>query len=134
MDSGERIIAKNDDWVALVPYWAVWPFESLVLPRRAVSRLHNLNRGEQTSLAEFIKTVFTQYDGLFNAPMSYSMGWHSAPASQEEGWQLHMHIYPPALRSATIPKFMVGFELLAEKQRDITPEVAAQRLRDAAIS
>ncbi len=132
LESGERIIASNEDWVALVPYWAVWPFESLVLPRRAVARLHDLNAAEQTSLAAFIKSVFTQYDGLFNAPASYSMGWHSAPASQDEGWQLHMHIYPPALRSATIPKFMVGFELLAEKQRDITPEVAAQRLRDAA--
>lgn len=132
LESGERVIAENEDWVALVPYWAVWPFESLVLPRRKVSRLHDLNANEQKNLAAFVKTVFTQYDGLFNAPMSYSMGWHSAPASQEKGWQLHMHIYPPALRSATIPKFMVGFELLAEKQRDITPEVAAQRLRDAA--
>lgn len=131
LDKGERIIAQNEHWVALVPYWAVWPFESLVLPRRPVARLHDLNAQEQSTLADFVKTVFTQYDGLFNAPMSYSMGWHSAPASSSDGWQLHMHIYPPALRSATIPKFMVGFELLSEKQRDITPEVAAQRLRDA---
>ncbi|MFK8032169.1 MAG: UDP-glucose--hexose-1-phosphate uridylyltransferase [Gammaproteobacteria bacterium] len=132
LEAGERIVAENEDWVSLVPYWAVWPFETLVLPRRNVSRLHDLNASEQTSLAEFVKTVFTQYDELFNAPMSYSMGWHSAPASNAEGWQLHMHIYPPALRSATIPKFMVGFELLGEKQRDITAEIAAQRLRDGA--
>ncbi|MEM7081654.1 MAG: UDP-glucose--hexose-1-phosphate uridylyltransferase [Pseudomonadota bacterium] len=128
----ERLVAENDEWVALVPYWATWPFETLVLPRRPVTRLHDLNTDEQAGLTALIQTLFTQYDGLFNAPMSYSMGWHSAPASNDDGWQLHMHIYPPALRSATIPKFMVGFELLAEKQRDITPEVAAQRLRDAA--
>jgi len=134
--SGERIVHETHEWVALVPYWAVWPFEMLILPRRAVSQLHGLDQSQQKDLVPFLKQVFGQYDRLFDAPMSYSMGWHSAPASGSltsclSAWQLHMHVYPPALRSATIPKFMVGFELLAEKQRDITPELAAQRLREA---
>lgn len=129
----ERLVHENEDWVALVPYWAVWPFESMIIPRRGVARLHELTRGEEKSLAEFLKGLLGKYDDLFDAPMSYSMGWHSAPSSDSatDYWQLHAHIYPPALRSATIPKFMVGFELLAEKQRDITAESAAARLRDS---
>lgn len=128
----ERLIHENEDWVALVPYWAIWPFESLIIPRRGVSRLHELNVDEKKSLASFLKGLLAKYDHLFDAPMSYSMGWHSAPSSgsASDYWQLHAHIYPPALRSARIPKFMVGFELLAEKQRDITAESAAKRLRD----
>ncbi len=130
--AGERLILENADWVALVPYWAVWPFESLVIPRRAVARLHELSAGEQESLGDCLAGLLGGYDRLFDAPMSYSMGWHGAPSSASDGWQLHAHIYPPALRSAAIPKFMVGFELLAEKQRDITAEDAAARLRSAA--
>lgn len=130
---GKRLIHQNDDWVAVVPYWAVWPYESLVLPRRGLARLHELTGAEQASLSLFLKSLLTGYDKLFAAPMSYSMGWHSAPAAAaaSDYWQLHAHIYPPALRSASIPKFMVGFELLAEKQRDITAEAAAERLRAA---
>lgn len=132
IDSQERLIYENEDWVALVPYWATWPFESIIIPRRGVSRLHELSGTEEQSLAELLKAVLGKYDGLFDAPMSFSMGWHSAPSSTaaSEYWQLHAHIYPPALRSATIQKFMVGFELLAEKQRDITAESAAERLRN----
>lgn len=131
LEDGERLVHENEDWVALVPFWAVWPYESLIIPRRNVTRLHELRGGEQSSLARFLKELLGKYDGLFDAPMSYSMGWHSAPSSGSDGWQLHAHIFPPALRSATIPKFMVGFELLAEKQRDITAESAAARLRGA---
>ena len=97
--------------------------------------MHELNGEEQVSLAGFLKGLLSKYDRLFDAPMSFSMGWHSAPSSgsASDYWQLHAHIYPPALRSATIPKFMVGFELLAEKQRDITAESAAERLRDLPV-
>ena len=128
----ERLVDENEDWVALVPYWAIWPFESIIIPRRGVARLHELTEGEDKTLADLLKSLLGKYDKLFDAPMSYSMGWHSAPSSDSASdyWQLHAHIYPPALRSATIPKFMVGFELLAEKQRDITAESAAARLRD----
>ena len=131
----ERVIHANEHWVALVPYWATWPFESIIIPRRGVARLHEMNDEEQQSLAGFLKGLLGKYDNLFDAPMSYSMGWHSAPASDgaSDCWQLHAHIYPPALRSATVPKFMVGFELLAEKQRDITAESAAERLRDLPV-
>ncbi|MEL7448523.1 MAG: UDP-glucose--hexose-1-phosphate uridylyltransferase [Pseudomonadota bacterium] len=135
LDAKVRIIHENADWVALVPYWAIWPFEAIVLPRRAVARLQDLKSTEQETLAVFLKELLGKYDNLFDAPMSYSMGWHSAPSSApaQHYWQLHAHIYPPALRSATIPKFMVGFELLAEKQRDITAESAAERLRDLPV-
>jgi UDPglucose--hexose-1-phosphate uridylyltransferase len=130
--AGERLVYENQDWVALVPYWAIWPFESIIIPRRGVARLQEITGPEQRSLADLLKALFNKYDRLFEAPMSYSMGWHSAPSSDSvsDSWQLHAHIYPPALRSATIPKFMVGFELLGEKQRDITAESAAARLRE----
>jgi UDPglucose--hexose-1-phosphate uridylyltransferase len=130
--ANERLVDENEDWVALVPYWAIWPFESMIIPRRGVARLHELTNGEDKTLADLLQSLLGRYDKLFDAPMSYSMGWHSAPSSADENdyWQLHAHIYPPALRSATIAKFMVGFELLAEKQRDITAEAAAARLRD----
>ncbi|MBT8096712.1 MAG: UDP-glucose--hexose-1-phosphate uridylyltransferase [Woeseia sp.] len=135
LDAKERIIHENEDWVALVPYWAIWPFESMIIPRRGVARLQELTEGEEKTLAGFLKGLLGKYDSLFDAPMSYSMGWHSAPSSRDANdyWQLHAHIYPPALRSATIPKFMVGFELLSEKQRDITAESAAARLRDSTV-
>jgi UDPglucose--hexose-1-phosphate uridylyltransferase len=135
LQAAERIIYENDQWVALVPYWASWPFESIIIPRRGVARLQDFNATEAASLADLLRGVLCKYDGLFAAPMSYSMGWHGAPSSEHANdyWQLHAHIYPPALRSATIPKFMVGFELLAEKQRDITAESAAERLRNQPV-
>ncbi len=127
---GERIVAMNAHWLALVPYWALWPFETLLLPRRHVGRLQDLEDDERDALAAVMRGLLRRYDGLFNAPFPYSMGWHMAPAGGEAHWQLHAHFLPPLLRSATVRKFMVGYELLAEAQRDLTPEQAAQRLRD----
>jgi UDPglucose--hexose-1-phosphate uridylyltransferase len=129
---GERIVAQNEHWLALVPWWAVWPFEIIILPRRQVLRLPDLTGAERDALAEVLRKTLARYDNLFETSFPYSMGWHGAPHDDGDyrGWQLHAHIYPPLLRSATVKKFMVGYELLAEAQRDITPEQAAQRLRD----
>ena len=140
----ERIILENDDWVVLVPYWAKWPFETLLLPRQHTLRLSDLNSLQRDNLAKILKLLLIRYDNLFYTSFPYSMGWHGAPFSVEDSvqmmvnesdpekfahWQLHAHFYPPLLRSATIKKFMVGYEMLAEAQRDLTAEVAAQRLR-----
>lgn len=129
--SGERVVVENDHWVALVPYWATWPFETLVLPRRQVLRLPDLSGAERDGLADILKRLTTRYDNLFRTAFPYSMGWHAAPnADGDYGhWQLHAHFYPPLLRSASVRKFMVGFEMLAEAQRDMTAEQAAERLR-----
>jgi len=129
--SGERIIDENAHWVMVTPYWATWPFELLLIPRRHVLRLPDLNAAERTSLAEILKSSLTRYDNLFETSFPYSMGWHGAPfdVGETAHWQLHAHFYPPLLRSATVKKFMVGYEMLAEPQRDLTPEQAAQRLR-----
>jgi UDPglucose--hexose-1-phosphate uridylyltransferase len=129
---GERVIVENDHWLALVPFWAVWPFETIVIPRRQVQRLPELNDEERDALAELLKRLLTRYDNLFETSFPYSMGWHGAPCGQGDArhWQLHAHFYPALLRSATVKKFMVGYELLAEAQRDLTPEQAAARLRD----
>jgi UDPglucose--hexose-1-phosphate uridylyltransferase len=127
----ERIVVMNDHWLAVVPFWAVWPFETLLLPRRHVRRLPDLAGDERDALAGILKRLLTRYDNLFATSFPYSMGWHGAPFApgDPDHWQLHAHFYPPLLRSATVRKFMVGFELLAEAQRDITPEEAAARLR-----
>ena len=128
---GERLVVENSHWVALVPFWAVWPFETLLLPRRHILRLTDLGVDERTALASILKRLLTRYDGLFRTPFPYSMGWHGAPFDQSDAnhWQLHAHFYPPLLRSASVRKFMVGYEMLAEPQRDLTPEEAADRLR-----
>jgi UDPglucose--hexose-1-phosphate uridylyltransferase len=128
---GERTIVENDHWLAVVPFWAVWPYESLVLPKRPVLRLSELDNSEVMALAELLKRLLSRYDNLFQISFPYSMGWHGAPTDDGDyrHWQLHAHIYPPLLRSATIRKFMVGFETLAEPQRDLTPEQAAASLR-----
>lgn len=128
----ERVVTANDDWVVVVPYWATWPFESLLLPRRRVLRLPDLTDGERASLAEILKRFLSRYDNLFETSFPYSMGWHGAPTAPGDyaHWQLHAHFYPPLLRSATVKKFMVGYEMLGEAQRDLTPEQAASRLRD----
>ena len=126
---GERIVCMNGHWLALAPWWATWPFETLLLPRRHVGNLQALGNDERDALAAILRELLRRYDGLFNAPFPYSMGWHMAPAGGEAHWQLHAHFLPPLLRSATVRKFMVGFELLAEAQRDLTPEQAAERLR-----
>ncbi len=132
VELGERIVIGNEDWVVLVPFWAVWPFETLLLPKRHILQITELTKGEQSSLSQILKVFLTGYDNLFNISFPYSMGWHGAPFDNEgdSGWQLHAHYYPPLLRSATVKKFMVGFEMLAEAQRDITPEQAAARLRE----
>src|SRR5690606_12756788 len=129
-----RVIESNEHWLMVVPYWAVWPFELLVLPRRPVKRLPELTEQERRSLAEILKRSLTRYDNLFETSFPYSMGWHGAPTDDGnyDGWQLHAHFYPPLLRSASVKKFMVGYEMLAEPQRDLTPEQAASRLRETA--
>jgi UDPglucose--hexose-1-phosphate uridylyltransferase len=129
--SGERLALENEHWAALCPYWAVWPFETLLLPRRRVDRITSLTDGERDTLADILKRLLTKYDNLFEVSFPYSMGWHGAPFGEGDtsGWQLHAHFYPPLLRSATVKKFMVGYEMLAESQRDLTAEQAADRLR-----
>jgi len=127
----ERIVCANRDFTALVPYWAVWPFETMVLPHRVVGRLTELQDSEIDSLADLVKRLTTRYDNLFGCSFPYSMGIHQAPKAEGDGdFQLHMHFLPPLLRSATVRKFMVGFELLGTPQRDLTPEQAADRLRE----
>ena len=127
-----RVIETNPQRVRVVPYWAIWPFELLPLPRRHVKRLPELTAEERRSLADILKRSLTRYDNLFETSFPYSMGWHGAPTDDGayEHWQLHAHFYPPLLRSATVKKFMVGYEMLAEPQRDLTPEQAALRLRE----
>ena len=129
----ERVVVENSDWVAVVPFWAVWPFEMLLLPRRHVQRIEDLQSAERATLSDIMKRLLTRFDNLFEISFPYSMGWHGAPYEKGDlsHWQLHAHFFPPLLRSATVKKFMVGYELLAEAQRDLTPEQAAQRLRDA---
>ena len=137
-DEQERIVMENEHWLAVVPYWAVWPFELLLMPRRHVLRLPDLQDDERDALADILKCLLTKYDNLFETSFPYSMGWHGAPHGGSDGksyvstnshWQLHAHFYPPLLRSATVKKFMVGFEMLGEAQRDLTAEQAAVRLR-----
>ena len=128
----ERIVCGNEHFVALVPFWAVWPFEILVLCRRKAANLTELGSAERDSLADILKRVTTRYDNLFRCSFPYSAGLHQAPTDGEPHpeWDLHMHFFPPLLRSATVKKFMVGYEMLANPQRDITPEASAARLRE----
>jgi UDPglucose--hexose-1-phosphate uridylyltransferase len=132
LSRGERIVDSNAHWVVLVPFWAVWPYEVMVLPREQVLRLYDLSGPQRDSLAALMKRFLNAYDGLFQCSFPYSMGWHGAPTDggRYEHWQLHAHYYPPLLRSATVKKFMVGYEMLAEAQRDITAEQAAAALRE----
>ncbi len=128
---GARLVVADEEWLAVVPYWAVWPFETLLAPRRPVRRLTELDEAGRRSLARVLRRLLVRYDNLFRHPFPYSMGWHGAPFGWDDAdhWVLHAHLYPPLLRSATIRKFMVGYELTAEAQRDLTPEEAARRLR-----
>jgi len=130
-EAQERIVVDSEYWLAVVPYWASWPYEILLLPKRHVLRLPDLTDVERIDLADVVKQLLTRYDSLFATSFPYSMGWHGAPFVDEDTqhWQLHAHFYPPLLRSAAVKKFMVGYEMLAEAQRDITPEQAAERLR-----
>ena len=129
----ERIVAENATWVAVVPFWAAWPFEVLLLPRAQVASMRGLDDAGRNGLAEVLQTVTAAYNRVFDTPFPYSMGFHPAPCdgAAHPEWQLHAHFYPPLLRSATVRKFMVGFELLGSPQRDITPESAAATLRKA---
>jgi len=129
----QRIVAENETWAALVPFWAVWPFELLLLPKQEVARVEALTEPQRDGLAAILKQVTSAYNRVFDTPFPYSMGLHPAPADNQPHpeWLLHLHFYPPLLRSATVRKFMVGFELLGSPQRDITPESAAETLRAA---
>ena len=129
---GERTVAGNDGWIAVVPFWAVWPFETMVVSRRPVPHLGALTDSERDGLASIIKRVTVRYDRLFATSFPYSAGFHQAPTDglPHPEWHLHMHFYPPLLRSATVRKFLVGYEMLGEPQRDLTPEAAAARLRE----
>jgi len=127
----ERVVLQNDHWLVVVPFWAVWPYETLLLPHRHIQRLPDLRPDERQSLAAILKQLLIRYDNLFETTFPYSMGWHGAPFNQEQTahWQLHAHFFPPLLRSAVVRKFLVGYEMLAEAQRDLTPEQAARKLR-----
>ena len=132
--SAERLVCANEHFVVIVPFWAVWPFETLLLSRRHVSSLDDLIEPERDSLAAILKLVTTRYDNLFETSFPYSMGFHHGPADHRahSAWHLHAHYYPPLLRSATVRKFLVGYEMLASPQRDFAPESAAERLRGLA--
>lgn len=128
---GDRTVCENDQWMALVPFWAVWPFEVMLVPRRRVSDLPSLDAPERVALAELVARLQSRFDNLFRLEFPYSMGWHQRPFDGEPhtGWRLHASFTPPLLRSATVRKFLVGYELSAEPQRDLTPEDAAAILR-----
>lgn len=131
LENRERIVLENETWVCLVPFWATWPFEVLVLPKEQTRRLEDLNALQKEGLVNLLKPLLVKYDNIFKTSFPYSMGWHGAPHNNRDGdhWQLHAHYFPPLLRSATIKKFMVGYEMLGNAQRDITPEIAAEIIR-----
>ncbi len=130
---GPRVIDEDDDWQVVVPFWAAWPFETLVIAKQPVARLPDLAETARDSLARALIGLLGRYDNLFEIPFPYSMGWHQAPFDDDahDHWQLHAHFYPPLLQ-ASLRKFMVGYELLAEIQRDLTAEDAAERLQAVA--
>ncbi len=132
--TGSRLVAQNESWAALVPFWAVWPFELMLIPREPVPTMAAQSAAQRAGLADLLSTVTRGYNRVFETPFPYSMGFHPAPHDGEDHpeWTLHAHFYPPLLRSATVRKFMVGFEMLGSPQRDITPELAAETLRQAA--
>ena len=131
LDTGVRVVYENDEFVALVPFWAVWPFEAMILPRKHVQSLAQFTDSQVSGLADAYRMLTRAYDKVFNCEFPYTAGIHQAPSDEGEhsAWQLHMHFYPPLLRSATVKKFMVGYEMLAAPQRDITAETAAETLR-----
>jgi UDPglucose--hexose-1-phosphate uridylyltransferase len=127
----ERLVLRTDSFLAVVPYWAVWPFETLVLPQRHLTGMDQMERAERHDLADLLRQLTAAYDRLFDVSFPYTMGFHQRPTDggKHEEWHLHAHFFPPLLRSATVRKFMVGYEMLGNPQRDITAEVAAERLR-----
>jgi UDPglucose--hexose-1-phosphate uridylyltransferase len=128
---GERVILTNEAWAVLVPFWASWPFETIVLPRQPATSFNDLSETQRDALAEILQRLTSGYDRVFETPFPYSMGFHQAPCDgvAHPEWTIHAHFYPPLLRSAAVRKFMVGFELLGSPQRDITAESAAETLR-----
>jgi UDPglucose--hexose-1-phosphate uridylyltransferase len=130
-ECGERLVCENESFTALVPFWAVWPFETIIIGKRHISGMDELDINERQGLADILKRITTRYDSLFAVPFPYTMGFHQRPTdgAAHPEWHFHAHFYPPLLRSATIRKFMVGFEMLGMPQRDITAENAAARLR-----
>jgi len=131
LESGDRLVCENDGFAVLVPFWAIWPFETLVISKEHVSNMGGLGQAARTALADILKRITTRYDNLFQISFPYTMGFHQQPTDRQAHpeWHLHAHYYPPLLRSATVRKFMVGYEMLATPQRDITAESAAERLR-----
>jgi UDPglucose--hexose-1-phosphate uridylyltransferase len=132
LNAKERIIIENEHFVALVPFWAVWPYETMIISKRHLQNILEFTEEEKSALAEILKQLTIKYENLFETSFPYSAGMHQAPVNDGEHleWHWHMHFYPPLLRSATVKKFMVGYEMLANPQRDITPEQAAKKLRD----
>ncbi len=128
----ERIVVENNSFVALVPFWALWPFETMILPKRNIQNINQLTEQEKLDFADIYKKLTIKYDNLFEVSFPYSAGLHQAPTDgyDHPEWQLHMHFYPPLLRSASIKKFMVGYEMMANAQRDITAEQSAARLKE----
>ena len=129
--AAERVVEQNDDWLVVVPFWAIWPFETMLIAREHLTGIDKLGDRARDGLADILKRITSRYDRLFQVSFPYSMGFHQRPTDgqEHEEWHVHLHFYPPLLRSATVRKFMVGFELLGSPQRDITPETAAERLR-----
>jgi UDPglucose--hexose-1-phosphate uridylyltransferase len=133
LDLRERVIFQNDEFVVLVPFWAIWPFEVLIVSQKHLTAMDQLNTHQRQQLAATLKLSTQGYNHVFNAPFPYTMGFHQRPTDGDthHEWHFHCHFYPPLLRSATVRKFMVGYEMLGMPQRDITPETAADRLREA---
>lgn len=136
LSKNERIITKNDSFVALVPYWAVWPFETMVLPLQHSSQIIEMNNNQKKDFANIIKEITTKYDNIFNCSFPYSMGIHQSPVKdlKSEFFHFHVHFYPPLLRSSTVKKFYVGYEMLGEPQRDITPEKASKIIKETSTN
>jgi UDPglucose--hexose-1-phosphate uridylyltransferase len=134
LQTNERVVAQNDHWTVLVPYWAVWPYETMILPKKHLTRIDEITEPEVGALAQIMKTLLIKYDNLFECSFPYTMGFHFAPCGEHlkednQHWQFYASYLPPLLRSASVKKFMVGYEMLAQPQRDLTPEKAAEQLR-----
>jgi UDPglucose--hexose-1-phosphate uridylyltransferase len=131
----DRLVCANDAFIAAVPFWAVWPFEVLLCSRRHIAGFSELSGAESSQLSAILQQIVSTYDRVFDVSFPYSMGFHQAPCdhTSHPEWHFHAHFYPPLLRSATVRKFMVGFEMLGTPQRDITPELAAEKLRSLVV-
>jgi UDPglucose--hexose-1-phosphate uridylyltransferase len=126
------VVDQNDGFMTAVPFWAVWPFETMVIAKRHVTGIDALTSAERDALADILRRTTARYDRLFSVSFPYSMGFHQRPTdgASHDTFHFHAHFYPPLLRSATVRKFLVGYEMLGMPQRDITPEAAAERLRE----